>query len=97
MASVGERIRARRLALGLSLREAACVGVSSGFLSRVERGARVPSGKTLRMLAEKLDVSVRWLETGAEGSGEELARLVLEHQGRPLPVRARGLARRVLH
>jgi hypothetical protein len=47
-------------------------------------------------LAPKLVVSVHWLETGQQDPAERLALLVLEHQGRPLPASATGLANAVL-
>jgi transcriptional regulator with XRE-family HTH domain len=96
MATVGERIRQRRLELGLSQRELASEGVTYAYISRLEANARTPSIKALRRLATKLDVSVHWLETGEQDPAEQLAQLVLEHQGRPLPRRADTLARAVL-
>jgi hypothetical protein len=50
----------------------------------------------LRKLAPKLAVSPHWLETGDDDPAEELARLVFEHRGRPLPRRADRLARSIL-
>jgi len=94
--TVAQRIRKRRLELGLSQRAAACEGVSAAHICRLEKGERRPSGKALRALAAKLDVSVHWLETGEDDPAEELARLVLESRGRPLPARAGALARAVL-
>jgi transcriptional regulator with XRE-family HTH domain len=96
MTSIAERVRKRRQALGLSLREVACDGVSASYISRLERGDRLASAKVLRTLAAKLDVSVYWLETGVDDPAEALARLVLEYRGRPLPPRASALARAVL-
>jgi hypothetical protein len=52
--------------------------------------------KALRKLAPKLGVSVDWLETGEQSPGEQLARLVLDHAGQPLPATAVKLAHRVL-
>jgi transcriptional regulator with XRE-family HTH domain len=94
--AVGERIRQRRLALGLSQRQIASEGVSHAYISRIEANTRQPSVKALRKLAPKLGVSLHWLETGRDGPAEELARLVLEHRGRPLPERADSLARSIL-
>jgi transcriptional regulator with XRE-family HTH domain len=94
--TTAQRIRKRRLELGLSLRAAACAGVSAAHLSRLETGDRHPSGKALRALAKKLGVSQHWLETGEEDPAEELARLVLEGRGKPLPARARTLAQAIL-
>jgi transcriptional regulator with XRE-family HTH domain len=93
--TVGERIRQRRLELGLSQRELASEGVSYAYISRLEAGTREPSVKALRKLAPKLGVSVHWLETGDEDPAEELARLVLEHES-ALPPQATALARHVL-
>ena len=38
--TVAQRIRTRRLELGLSLRAAACEGVSAAYISRLEHGER---------------------------------------------------------
>jgi transcriptional regulator with XRE-family HTH domain len=97
MATIGDRIRNRRLELGLSLRDVSQTGLSPGYVSRVERGERQASGKALRGLASSLEVSVHWLETGREDPAETLAQLVLEHRGKPLPSRATTLARQVLN
>ena len=66
MAGVGDRVRQRRLELGLSMREIASKGVSFAYISRIERGERTPSVMARRKLAPKLGVSVDWLETGKE-------------------------------
>jgi transcriptional regulator with XRE-family HTH domain len=96
MQTVGDRIKQRRLELGLSQRALACEGVTYAYISRLEGDARTPSVKALRKLAAQLGVSVHWLETGERDPAEQLAQLVLEHQGRPLPRRASTLARRLL-
>jgi transcriptional regulator with XRE-family HTH domain len=96
MATIAHRLRKRRLELGLSQREAACEGVSAAHVCRLERGDRQPSAKALRALAKRLQVSPYWLETGEDDPGEELARLVLDHRGKPLPTRARILAQTIL-
>jgi transcriptional regulator with XRE-family HTH domain len=96
MATVGKRIRQRRLELGLSQREIAGEGVSYAYISRLETNERQPSIKALRKLARKLGVSPYWLETGKDDPAQELARLVLEHPDRSLPRRARTLARSIL-
>jgi transcriptional regulator with XRE-family HTH domain len=97
MTTVGERIRERRVALGLSQRDLACEGVSYPYISRLEADARKPSVKALRKLASKLGVSLHWLETGEDDPAEELARLVLQCRPGLLPPRAAKLARRVLN
>lgn len=56
---LGNRIRTRRQELGLSLRELADkVGLSTSFLSQVERDLNNPSVDTLQKISEALDVPV---------------------------------------
>ncbi|HZQ02716.1 MAG TPA: helix-turn-helix domain-containing protein, partial [Gaiellaceae bacterium] len=64
--SVGERLRRLRVARGLSQRDLSSPGVSYAYISRIEAGARRPSVKALRKLAEKLGVTAEYLETGAQ-------------------------------
>jgi transcriptional regulator with XRE-family HTH domain len=96
MATVAQRIRRRRLELGLSQRAAACEGVSAAHICRLERGDRQPSAKALRALAKRLETSVHWLETGEDDPAHELARLVVDARGNPVPPRARTLAQMIL-
>lgn len=56
--AVGRRIRDLRQQLGLSLRQIAGPGCSPGYLSRVERGQRVPSVTVMADLADKLGVTL---------------------------------------
>jgi transcriptional regulator with XRE-family HTH domain len=39
-------------------------GVSFGYIARIEKGERSPSVETIRQLADHLDVSAYYLETG---------------------------------
>lgn len=56
---LGERIRARRKELNLSLRELAeAVGLTSSFLSLIERDQSSPSIESLRKISAALDVPV---------------------------------------
>ncbi len=57
-AAVGRRIRDLRRQRGLSLRQIAGPGCSPGYLSRVERGQRIPSVTVMADLAEKLGVTL---------------------------------------
>jgi transcriptional regulator with XRE-family HTH domain len=93
---VGERIRARREELGLSQAALATGGISSPYISLVERGRRNPSAKALRSLAPLLGVSTHWLETGETDPAAELAQLVLANPGSELTPLSRQLARRIL-
>ena len=96
LGTIGERIRQRRQELGLSQRELAADGVSYAYISRVEANQRRPSIRALRKLAPKLGVTVHWLETGKQDPAHDLARLVLDRVGEPLPARATTLARLIL-
>jgi transcriptional regulator with XRE-family HTH domain len=64
--AVGARIKKLREQKGLSQRAMSSPGVSYAYISRVEAGARVPSAKALRKLAEKLGTTALYLETGRE-------------------------------
>lgn len=96
VATIGERIRQRRLELDLSQRELATEGVSYAYISRIEANQRRPSVRALRKLASKLNVSAHWLETGEPDPAQELAELVLASRGSLLPARAAKLARLIL-
>src|SRR5690242_21741960 len=75
--TVGERLRRLRLARGLSQRDLSAPGVSYAYISRIEAGARRPSVKALRMLAQKLGVTAEYLETGSELATSEARELRL--------------------
>jgi transcriptional regulator with XRE-family HTH domain len=94
--TIGDRVRRRRLELGLTQRELAAPGVSYAFVSRIEAGARIPSVKTLRKIAPTLKTTVAWLETGMPDPAEELAEIVFQYRGNPLPRTATVLAKRIL-
>jgi transcriptional regulator with XRE-family HTH domain len=63
---IGDRIRALREERGFSQRHIASPGVSYGYISRIESGTREASEKALRALAEKLDTTAHYLESGSE-------------------------------
>ena len=63
---IGARLKRLRLARGFSQRDLSSPGVSYAYISRIEAGARTPSVKALRKLAQKLGVSVEYLETGRD-------------------------------
>jgi len=69
--TIGERLRRLRVERGLSQRDLASPGVSYAYISRIEAGARQPSVKALRNLAQRLGVSADYLETGSEVGDEE--------------------------
>jgi transcriptional regulator with XRE-family HTH domain len=57
--SVGAKLRERRLAAGISLRQfARDLGVSPSFVSQIENGKSQPSVATLYMICSRLDISI---------------------------------------
>src|SRR5919202_4296031 len=64
--TIGERLRRLRTERGLSQKEIAAPGVGHAYISRIEEGERNPSLRALRLLAEKLGVTLEHLETGRE-------------------------------
>lgn|GEM_PF-263354 len=62
--TVGQRIKRIREEQGLSQREISGPGASYGYVSKVENNLRQPSKKALRVFADRLGVSVHYLETG---------------------------------
>ncbi|GJE41002.1 cupin domain-containing protein [Methylobacterium soli] len=80
--AVGQRLRALRLARGLSLEKvAASTGVSIGFLSQVERGLSSPSLRMLALLADTLQTGLAGL-FGSETEARDDA-IVTREQDRP--------------
>ena len=67
--SIGNRIRKRRLELGLTQgRLAHALGVTPQHISVVEQDKRAPSLSSLSKLAEELGVTIDFLVTGKETS-----------------------------
>jgi transcriptional regulator with XRE-family HTH domain len=64
--TIGARLKRLRVQRGLSQRDLSSPGVSYAYISRIEAGARTPSVKALRKLAQKLGVSVEYVETGRD-------------------------------
>lgn len=94
---IGERLYARRLELGLSQRDLGEPGICAAYISRIEKGDRIPSLRALRRLASKLNVSAYWLETGQPDPSLLLAQMVLDRRnGDTLPAQARRLAQQIL-
>ncbi len=74
------RLRRLRLEQGLSQRDLSSPGITYAYISRIEAGARTPSVKALRMLAQKLGVTPEFLETGSELDASALRELRLAEQ-----------------
>lgn len=75
MTSIGERIKNRRLELGLTQTDIyqAC-GISSGALSKIENGNRTPSVLSFYELSKVLKCSMDWLTTGFS-SNEQISEI----------------------
>ena len=65
-AAVGKRVYEAREAAGLSQRELAFPGCSAAYISRIERGERVPSLQVMRELARRTGVTEEQLAFGRE-------------------------------
>lgn len=62
---IGKRIKEQRKKLGLTQTEIkSAVGISSGNLSDIENGNRLPAAATLIQLASVLQCSIDWMLTG---------------------------------
>ncbi len=64
--AVGERILVARRAAGLSQRDLAFPGCSAAYISRIERGERVPSLQVMREIARRTGVTDHALAFGRE-------------------------------
>ena len=71
--SIGKRIKKRRKELHLTQTEIKeKTGISSGNMSDIERGNRLPAATTLAQLSEILDCSIDWILTGKSHVSENL-------------------------
>jgi len=75
-AAVGLRVYEAREAAGLSQRELAFPGCSSAYISRIERGERIPSLQVMRELARRTGVSEQALAFGRETLDDAVAERV---------------------
>ncbi|WP_158542714.1 helix-turn-helix domain-containing protein [Phytoactinopolyspora halophila] len=74
---VGQRIRSRRLELGLSQADIAEGMLSPSYVSLVESGRRQPAAAALAHIAERLRIDVEYLRDGVDASVRTRARLAL--------------------
>lgn len=72
-AAVGKRLLEAREAAGLSQRELAFPGCSSAYISRIERGERIPSLQVMREIARRTGVSEQVLAFGRETLDDAVA------------------------
>jgi len=69
---IGERIKKRRLDLGLSQQQLAGREVTRAYISQVESGNRFPSTQLLNILADRLQTTADYLRFGNERSQDVL-------------------------
>lgn len=78
MASLGERIRARRKELGLTQSQLGGAELTKGFISLVEKGRAKPSLETLILLAQRLQKPVGYFLEDAPLPGAPDLRVALQ-------------------
>ena len=71
--AVGKRLYDAREEAGLSQRELAFPGCSAAYISRIERGERIPSLQVMRELARRMGVSEARLAFGRETLNQAVA------------------------
>jgi transcriptional regulator with XRE-family HTH domain len=74
--AVGARLHAAREAAGISQRELAFPGCSAAYISRIERGERIPSLQVMRELARRVGISEAGLAYGREPIDPAVSRAV---------------------
>ncbi|MFC5729711.1 MULTISPECIES: helix-turn-helix transcriptional regulator [Nocardioides] len=95
-ATLGRRLRAARVAKGLTQTELAGRDVSVGYVSRIESGNRRPNGKVLAELASRLGTPVEQLLVGAAPRELDEIRLALDfaelslESGQPIEAEVRS-------
>jgi transcriptional regulator with XRE-family HTH domain len=93
---IGSRLRELRKDRGLSIQEVADrVGLSIGMISQIERGLSTPSLRSLRLLAEAMDVPVSWFFSSRQGHSES-RHIVRRAQRRRLRVPDVGVVQELL-
>ncbi|MGL6280017.1 MAG: helix-turn-helix domain-containing protein [Gaiella sp.] len=71
--AVGRRVHEAREAAGLSQRELAFPGCSAAYISRIERGERIPSLQVLREIARRTGATESGLAYGKEAMAPAVA------------------------
>lgn len=76
--AVGRRLHEAREKSGLSQRDLAFPGCSAAYISRIERGERIPSLQVMRELARRTGVGEAELAYGREPVAPEVAQRMRE-------------------
>ena len=65
MDTIGQRIKSRRISLGIKRKDIwSMTGISSGNLSELENDNKCPSAQALISLSNALDCTTDWILTG---------------------------------
>ena len=75
---VGRRLHDAREGAGLSQRQLAFAGCSAAYISRIERGERIPSLQVMRELARRIGVTEAELAFGEERVHPDVAQALRE-------------------
>jgi tetratricopeptide (TPR) repeat protein len=75
---VGRRVHTAREAAGLSQRDLGAGDCTAAYISRIEKGERVPSLQLMRQLADRLGVSEGFLAYGTKGTSGQPKRNLAE-------------------
>ena len=75
---VGKRLHEAREAAGLSQRELAFPGCSAAYISRIERGERIPSLQVMRQLSLRIGITEDELAHGARRLHPDVERRLRE-------------------
>jgi tetratricopeptide (TPR) repeat protein len=73
---LGRRLRETREAAGLSQRELSFPGCTAAYISRIEKGERVPSLQLIREFAARLGVTEAFISHGEHGTRDRAASMV---------------------
>lgn len=78
MTEIGDRVRAARVAAGLSQTALAGTSFSPSYISLIEAGRREPTDAALSVIAERVGTTSEYLRFGEDGPNEARARLELD-------------------
>jgi len=74
MKTIGNRIKHRRKSLNLTLADIKnTAGISTGNLSDIENGKRLPAAPTLVLLGDSLQCTIDWILTGKSPESEHFS------------------------